>query len=174
MELRRLTKLNKKAQFADKLLVVISIFIIGIIVFFLNHVNDKMYGELEDTLSNSKYNNTQALTTTQDLRAVENASWDWGFFAIFIGLIIQIIMFSFATRINLAFFWIMIIIDIPILVVGVVLSNIWQEMVAQPEFATTLTRFPITNSILGTYYPIAIVVIIFITSIIMFGKRPDQ
>ena len=39
--------------------------------------------------------------------------WDWAFLAIFIGLIIQIVMFSFATQINIAFYWIMVIIDLP-------------------------------------------------------------
>ena len=58
-------------------------------------------------------------------------------------------MFSFATRINIAFFWLMIIIDIPLLVVGVVLSNIWQEVAANPEMTTTVARFPITNALLG-------------------------
>ena len=166
--------INKRGQFESILLVVISIFILGVILFFFNHMNSQIYDKFDDYFEGSEdYNNTEAHASLEDIQAIEKTNiWDWAFLAIFIGLIIQIVMFSFATRINIAFYWIMILVDIPILIVGVVLSNIWQEMVANGEFVITLTRFPIANLLLGTYYPIAITIIIFIASIVLFGKRP--
>jgi hypothetical protein len=167
---------NKKAQFESKLLAIIIIVIIGIILLFFNRLNNELYSGLDEWLNDtaaSGTNYSEAREALEGIQTVENSIWDYAFLAIFIGLILQIILFSFATRINIAFFWIMLILDIPILVVGVVLSNIWQEIASNPEFTTTIARFPITNSLLGTYFPIAVVFLIFVTSIILFGKRPS-
>ena len=164
---------NKRGQFQSILLAVITIFIIGIILFFFNHMAKQVYDSFDDYFEDSDYNDTEAHQALEKIQAVEGSNiWDWAFLAIFIGLIIQIVMFSFATRINIAFYWIMIIIDLPILIVGVVLSNVWQSLAANAEFTTTILRFPITNLLLGTYFPIAITILIFIASIILFGKRP--
>jgi hypothetical protein len=164
----------KKAQFESKLLAIVVIFIIGVLLFFFNRLNNELYSGLDEWLNDSANEGTNystARTALQGIQTVENSIWDFAFLAIFIGLIVQILLFSFATRINIAFFWIMVLLDLPLLVVGVVLSNVWQELASNPEFASTLARFPITNTLLGTYYPIAVVFIIFISSIILFGKR---
>jgi len=167
---------NKKAQFESILLVVITIFILAVILFFFSHLNSEIYDKFDTYLEgNPDYNNTEAHQAIQEIKSIEQSNiWDYAFLAIFIGLIIQIVMFSFATRINIAFFWILIIVDLPILIVGVVLSNIWQELAANTEFVVTIARFPITNFLLGTYYPIAVTFLMFIASIILFGKRPEQ
>jgi len=169
------SKMNKKGQFESVILAVISIFIIGIVLFFSNHVVDQIYSGFNKTLSTSSATeDSLAISTINRIQKVENSVWDFAFLAMFMGLIFQIVLFSFATRVNIAFFWIMVIVDIPILLVGVILSNIWQEMVSKPEFATTITRFPITDLILGTYFPIAIVVILFFAAIALFGKPPIE
>ena len=166
---------NKKAQFESKLLAIVMIFIIGIILLFFNRMNVQIYESLDGYFNESEdFNNSLAHQTNTKILTVETSVWDYAFLAIFIGLIIQIILFSFATQTSLAFYWLMVILDLPLLVVGVILSNIWQEVAANPEFVETIARFPMTNMILGSYYPIGIVFIIFITSIILFGKRPEE
>ena len=166
---------NKRGQFESVLLVVITIFIIGIILFFFNHMNKQIYDKFDEYFEeDTDLNNTEAHQALEKIQYIEGTNiWDWAFLAIFIGLIIQIVMFSFATRINIAFYWIMVILDIPILIVGVVLSNVWQSLAANAEFATTILRFPIANLLLGSYFPIAVTVLIFFASIILFGKKPE-
>lgn len=164
---------NKKGQFETKLLAIVVIFIIGVLFFFFNKLNNELYGSLDGYFNESEdYNNSEAQEATRKIIGVENSVWDYAFLAIFIGFIIQIVLFSFATRINIAFFWLMIILDIPILIVGVIVSNIWQELAANPEFADTLLRFPITNTVLGSYYPMIVVGIMFFAAIALFGKPP--
>lgn len=165
---------NKKAQFESVLLAIVTIFIIGIILFFMNHMNKQIYDSLDEYFEETEdFNETQAHKALEKIQTLEGTSiWDYAFLAIFVGLIIQIVMFSFATRINIAFYWIMVLLDIPILIVGVVLSNVWQTLAANAEFAVTITRFPIADLLLGSYFPIAVTIIIFIASIILFGKRP--
>lgn len=166
---------NKKGQFESKLLAVIMIFIIAIVLIFFNKVNVELYESFDSYFNESdKYNDSLAQDANLKILTIERSVWDYAFLAIFIGLIIQIILFSFATRISLAFYWLMVLLDLPILIVGVILSNIWQEMAINPEFVETIARFPITDLILGSYFPVGIVFIIFITSIILFGKRPEE
>ena len=141
----------------------------------MNHLNEKVYTSLDEYMEDSPYNQTEAHQATEDFQEIERSHiWDYVFLAIFIGLMIQMLIFSFATKTNIAFFWIFILLGIVILIVGVVLSNIWQETASQSEFAETILRFPITNAILGTYYPTVIVAILFLGMIILFGKFPGQ
>lgn len=166
---------NKKGEFESALLAVIMIFIIGIILFFFNHVNDKLYTELDEYFnSTSDYNDSTARDTLTKIHTVENSVWDYAFLAVFIGVIIQLVILSFATRINIAFFWIFVIMGIVVLVVGVILSSIWQEMAEKPEFVDTLARFPITHTILGSYFPVIIVAILVIMLLVLFGKPPKE
>lgn len=165
---------DKKAQFESKLIVIITIFIIGILLFFMNHMNNKVYDQFNEYLSGSEYNGTEAQTALSNIQELEQSSiWDYAFLAIFIGLIIQLVVFSFASRMNMIFYWLMVVIDLPILIVGVIVSNVWQELSSNAEFVTTLARFPITNSILGSYFPMAVVIIFFIVLVVMFGKPPE-
>lgn len=166
--------INKKAQFESKLLAIIMIFVIAVILIFFNRVNTQLYESFDNYFNKSDtYNNSLAQEANREILNVEYNIWDYVFLAIFIGIIIQIVLFSFATRISVAFFWLMVIVDLPLLMVGVMLSNIWQELASNPEFVSTIARFPITNTILGTYYPIGVAFFIFFISIILFGKRPE-
>lgn len=165
-------KMNRKAQFESKLLAIIMLFIIGVFLIFFNYLSNHIYSSLDDYFNKStKYSNSYAQEAVTDIQRIDNSAWDYAFVAIFIGLCLQIILLSFATPTNMAFYWIMVLIDIPVLIVGVVLSNIWQEIAADPNFATEIARFPMTNTILGSYYPMIIVAIIFIAGVILYGKR---
>jgi cbb3-type cytochrome oxidase subunit 3 len=167
---------DKKGQLASILLVVITLFVIGIILFFFNHLNKQVYDSLDDYFEgNEGLNQSEAHNATVELQGIEGSNiWDYAFLAIFFGMMLQMLIFSFASRTNVAFFWLFVVAGIVILIVGVALSNIWQEIAADPEFATTITRFTITNTLLGTYYPTIITGVMFLGMIIMFGKFPGQ
>lgn len=165
---------NKKAQVQSIILAVITIFIIGIILFFFNHMNKKVYDEFDEYFEgNADLNDTEAHAALQDIQDLEGTStWDYAFLAIFIGLNIQMIIFAFASRQNLAFFWLFVIIGIIVLILGTILSNIWQDISTQTEFASTILRFPITNTLLGTYFPTIITGVFYLSLIFLFGKFP--
>lgn len=167
---------NKKGQFLSVLTLVIFVFATGIALFFLNHINKQIYDKFDTTFeATPTLNNTEAHLAVQKFQGVEGSRiWDYAFLAIFIGMFIQMLMFSFASRTNIAFFWIFTLLGVVVLVVGTILSNIWQTMASNTEFAVTLLRFPITNMVLGSYYPTIISGIIFLGMIILFGKFPGQ
>jgi len=161
---------NKKGQFGSTLLVVLLIFIVAIIIFFSNHIFSQFYQKVADTLEDTGYNNTEAHTVVQDIRTAENSTWDYAILAIVIGLIIQLVILSFSTRIMPALYWIYILESIVILIVGSILSVIWVTMAENPEFADTILRFPITDIILGNTFMFLITGIIVLGGILLFGK----
>jgi len=148
MKLRKIQ--GKKAQFESILFGIIMIVIIGILLFFLSHFNKEIYDSFNEVLTESKYNDSEATDAIQKFQTIEGSNiWDYVFLSIFILAIV-------------------------ILFVGVVMSNMWMKLVEQPEFVTTITRFPITNTLLGTYYPTVITMFILIAMIVLFGKPPGQ
>ncbi len=167
---------SKNGQFASILLAFVLIFVVALTLFFLNHFTNEIYNKFSDVLGNTT--NIDDDGAAQDaiikIRNVENSAWDFGFFAIFIGLIMAELLAAFATRINVAFYWIFALLGIIIFITGVILSNIWQEVAANPVFAETITRFPLTNSILGTFFPTIVTAVIFIIMILFFGKPPGR
>ena len=167
---------SKKGQALSMILLVVTIFVVGIILFFMNHLNKQVYDSFDEYFENdADLNNTEAHQTVETLQGVEGSTiWDYAFLAIFIGMMLQMILFSFASRTNVAFFWIFVILGMIILTIGTALSNMWQDISSNVEFSETILRFPITHTILGTYYPTIITGITFLGMIILFGKFPGQ
>ena len=167
--------MNNKGQFESMLYLVIVVIVIGIVLFFFNHLNKQIYDQYDEYLEGSDYNNTEAHIALGKIQTMEGSHiWDYVFLAVFVSLIMVMLLLSFSTRINVAFFWIFVILGVVIMVVGTLLSNVWQEIVENPEFADTLLRFPITNAILGSYFPLVIVAILFLGMIALFGKPPGE
>ena len=169
-------KMNKRGQFEDGLYAVVIIVVIGIILFFFNHLNHELYQSFDSNFADSdEYNTSEIRDTSKRFVELEESNmWDWAFLAIYFGIIIQMLILSFATRINIAFFWIYVLTSIIILIVGVVLSNVWIELSENPTFVDTIQRFPITNMILGNYFPVVVLALIFLVIILLFGKPPGN
>lgn len=163
--------MNKKADFASLVYIVIFIFIIGVVFFFVSKLTNEIFSELEVNI-NSSYSNTEAISALQDIKSSNQSAWDYAFLGIFLGSLIAVGIMAYSVRISPVFYWIYGLMSLFILGLGVILSNIWQDLAAEPDFATTLSQFPITNTLLGSYYPLAVVAIIMIMMIILFGKPP--
>lgn len=165
-------KLNKKGDIVSIIYVVLIAVIIGILFLFFNRLTDPMYDHLEVYFNDS--DNIEALEATQTIHATDNTAWDWGFLGLIIGMLISLALTAFATRISVAFYWIYGLMSIIVLVLGVAMSNVWQQLAEDPAFASSISHYPITNAILGSNYPIFIAAIIFVGMIILFGKTKDQ
>ena len=171
-------KLNsKKGDIASLIYVVMFIAIMGVVIFIITHLNVELFGELVDTINDSHIanDNNESVIRAEEFRT-KNAGrlWDYAFLGIFFASIIAIALSVYAVRISPVFFWVYGILSLFVLRLGAILSNLWQALAADPEFATTITQFPITNTILGTYYPLVVTGVIIITMGILFGKPPSQ
>ena len=164
-------QMNKKGDAQSIILLIVSLFIIGIIIFFFNHIDDQLFSALSKNLeANPNFNNTEATRALSDIHEADNSVWDYAFLAIVFGYFLALMLSSFSTRISAVFYWIYGLIAIIGLILAVGLSNIWQTAAEKPEFAETILRFPIMDTILGSYYPIFITIIVVISMILLFGK----
>jgi len=167
---------NKKGQIGSVILAVVLLFVIAIIFFFSSHVFGQLYGSLNDQLkANPDYNNSVAQQAIAGIEEVEQSIWDYAILAVVFGIVIQLIIFSFATRTSPVFYWLFMLVGLVILVVGAVLSNIWQTIAEKPEFATTVLQFPMTDAILGNGFVLFIIsTILLISIIVLFGKGGEE
>ena len=162
--------MNNRGDFASIVFVVILIFVVGFIFFVVSDLNQKIYTEIGSALNDSDLGGNESATALQKVQRSDFYVWDYAFLGIFLGSLIAIGLTAYAVRISPIFYWIYGIMSLTVLVLGTMLSNIWQSASADPEFAASLVRFPITNAILGSYYPMIVVAIIALAMILIFGK----
>lgn len=145
--------------------------IVGVIIFLTSHINIELFVGIEETLNNSDYSDTEAYTQAVEFRETNQSRlWDYAFLGIFFGSLIAIGLSAYAVRISPIFYWVYGMLALIVLTMGTILSNIWQDLAAETEFATTITYFPIMNSLLGTYYPTIVTAIVVLAMILLFGK----
>lgn len=168
--MRSIIKDNKRGQIQSFIFVVASLFAIGVIIFFLNHLFDSVYDGLDDYLNDSEYKDTEAQDSLQTAQSSLNSAWDYAFLGIAIGYVLLLVLTAFSTRIHPAFYFVYVLIAIFGLLIGVMLSNTWQQIAENDEFSETIDRYPIMNALLGTYYPIFILFILAVFLVILFGK----
>lgn len=171
--------LNKKGDFESMIYVITIIFIIGIILFFFNHLTDSLYTSLDEYFNTTEdFNETSGdfghvRSAISELQDVETSGiWDYGFLFIALGMFVVLGFTAYSTRISPVFYWIYGILGLIFLALATIVSAIWQHTSSNSVFAETLTRFPITDTLLGTYYPTFIAGIVVITMIFLFGKSP--
>lgn len=163
--------MNNKGDIASILIAIIFIFIIGVLFLFANKLNAQVYDKFDNYLENKpEYNNSEAHDTTQKLIVVERPVWDYAFLAIFFGFMIALAFTAYSTRISPIFYWIYAVLSFVAVFLAAILSNLWQEAASNAEFVDTISNFPMTNLILGTYYPIIGLLICIIVMILLFGK----
>jgi len=166
---------NKRADIASAFYIVIFIAVVGISLLLITNLNVRLFQGLNEELNVTKYNSTTGYATSVQFYNTYNSRiWDWAFFGIFMGCLIAIGLSAWAVRISPIFYWVYGALSLFVLITGVILSNLWQDLAANPEFATTITNFPITNSLLGTYFPMVVTGIIVIFMILLFGKPPER
>lgn len=155
---------------------VVAIFVVGVIIFMASHVNLQIYQSLDKQLaSNPTTNNTQALTSLQTIEATEGGHiWDYAFLGIFLGILLVLGLTGYSVRISPVFYWVYGVLSMLVLLIGVLLSNTWQAMAADPQFTATVARFPIMNFVLGTYYPTIVLGAVILVMILLFSKSADS
>jgi chromate transport protein ChrA len=164
--------MNKKGDIPSLIYIVVIIFVIALIFLFTNHLKDRLYTSL-DTYFNSTptYNESEARTALTTIHTGDNSGmWDYAFLFIAVGMLLVMALTAYSTRISPLFYWIYGVLTMIILMIGVVLSNFWQSIASNSVFSTTITRFPITNLLLGTYYPTMVTAVIIIAIVLLFGK----
>jgi len=163
---------NKRGDIPSMIYFIVTIFAAGVILLVFSLLFSNIYGGLDDYFENSKYNDTTAHQTLEQVQGYENSSmWDYVFLAITIGYVIMLIILGFSTQINAVFYFIYGIVAMVGLFIGVALSNAWEAIAETDALSATILRFPITDAILNNFFPLFITVVIITTMILLFGKH---
>lgn len=169
--------MNHRGDIPSLIYAVLVIAALGIMLLFWNHFSDAFYTATDNAYGSGSlgvnYNNSVAQTTLQEINNAENSTYDYVFLFFAVGMILTLGIFAYSTRISVVFFWIYGIMAMIVMVIAVVMSTLWQSIAKNPEFATTITRFPITNAILDTYYPTFTLALVLLVMILLFGKPSE-
>lgn len=167
--------LNKKGDFPSLIFAIVIIFAIALILFFYSHLMDRIYGGLDDYFNSSAtYNESVARDSLNKINSTNQSAWDYAVLIIAIGYILALFVSAYSTRISAFFFWIYAILSLMGLGIAVLCANLWQDLSSSSQFSSTISNFPITNSLLGTYYPTFVTFIILIVIIVTFGKFQQE
>lgn len=140
----------------DTLVIIVIMFIIAIFVVSFWKGVKPVQEDLMAEFNESGYNQSaRAIAVTHD---VYPSFWDGAFVFIFFGLWLSAIISAFLVDSHPIFFFIMIIILVPILVVGMVLGNTYEEYMNDSEYSTYKSSFPMTYWIMTHMLPITIIV----------------
>lgn len=168
--------MNKKGQLQSTLLAIFIVFVIGIVVFFFGDLFFRLFTELGTTLSsNPATNHTNVIIASDTATDLYATAWDYVTIAVMIGILISLITTAFLTRISPAFYWIYILFGIVIIIAGSMFSTLWQTIVSQDIYSAAITRYPMTNAILGDKFVlIAVSLFVILAIIFIFGKGAES
>ena len=164
--------MNNKGQLQSTVLAVFLVFAIGIVVFFFGDVFFRLFTELNVAVTtNPAINSTLTAETTETAVDLYATAWDYVTVAVMIGILISLITTAFLTRISPAFYWIYILFGIIIVIAGSMFSVLWQTITEQSIYADAVTRYPMTDAILGNnFILIAVSLFVILAIIFIFGK----
>ena len=157
---------NKKADFTSIIIMITIIFALAISAIIFAKVFLSITGELKTKDSFS--NNTIAaieITETNTIPLLDFFIF-FGLVAIIIGLIISSIYINVHPAVIVLF----IVASVIAVFISGIFANVFVEVSETSELAATSTQFEMTNVILGSNFPIIVLVVSMIVVIILYGK----
>jgi hypothetical protein len=150
------TSTKKANAFVDTLMIVVFLFIIAVGFVTIYMLYDAIGPEMIDVFNETGHNQSVQMLNTNytDFPDV----WDGVFVFLLFGLWLAAIVGSFFIDAHPIFFVIVIFILVPIIIVGVVLGNSFEEFAGEDTTSFIQTDFPMTYQIMSHMLPIAIVV----------------
>lgn len=125
--------------------------VVLVAVAFVGVIGYKIFGDINTPLQNESISGFDNQTRAQ-LQSVYDRypSWFDGMYVFTLGMFwIGMIIGSFFVRSHPIFFIIMVILLLITFVVGMLLSNVYQEVVSNPDLADAANALPMTNWVMG-------------------------
>lgn len=146
--------LNKRGQtFADLLIVIIFLFVIGVSSIFgyliYNSLNDEMQADSDMSL--------QAKAAADTVNTGYPQYMDKAVLLVAILLWAALLISSYLIDTSPIFFVVTLIVLLIVFAAGMIISNIFQDIMGESEIAGFASSFPITNFIMGNLLMVMIV-----------------
>jgi hypothetical protein len=161
---RKVNKINSKGQVADIIFILVTITGIAMTILFSFYIYDKISGPLSES----------SLATNESIAAYDQMGtafpiFDTSMAFIIIGMIGALLVNSFFLKTHPIFLVINIVGFLVLVFLGAVFSNMYSEIISNPELISIASSMPVTTFIM-TKMPWIGAVIIFISSIVMYSK----
>lgn len=141
---------------------------IGAIVF------NKVFQDISDELKQRPEFSNNTIDTIDTAQTSAPKLLDFFIFFTLIAFFIGLIIASIYIDVNPA----VIIVFIIAMVIAVLLSgqvsNVFDEFASQDQLVDSVSQFPMTSMILGSYFPVIILVVGMIVIVILYGKTRRQ
>ena len=166
--------IKKGADIPSVIFIVIVLLAIGILFVFTNNLSQEIFDEFGNRIeAMPQYDeNTTAVTAIRSIEDQNTRVWDYSFLFISLFFLFALGILAFSTRISPIFYWAYGVLGMLLFTIAIIMSNMWQEFIAADALSSTAANFPITNAILGTYYPSLVLGAIILGMILLFGKSP--
>jgi len=164
--------MNKRGDFTSMIIMIAVVIALAIAVIIFSKVFLMVTGELKTSSDINFDNDTIAIIEVVETKTIPLLDFFifFSLVALMIGLIISSIYIDVHPAVTVIF--------IVALIVGIflagVFSNVFYDVTNEPEIASTAAQFTMTNMILGSHFPIIILVIGIIVIVILYGKSKGQ
>ena len=155
--------MNKKASLLDSFQIVLVLFAFAIITIISLFVIDKFEEDASDMFT------AEEATYAIDQGQATLLNFDNLFVFILIGLLIATIIGAYFIQTNPIIFWISLMLLLEFLTIAAIFTNVFEEITATEELASTAANFTIINLVMG-HLPLTLLVIFSIISIALYAK----
>ena len=164
--------MNKRGDFTSMMIMIAVVIALAIGVIIFSKVFLMVTGELKTSNTINFDNSTVAIIEGVETKTIPLLDFFifFSLVALMIGMIISSIYIDVHPAVTIIF--------IVALIVGIFLSgifsNIFYDVTNEPELVSTASQFTMTNMILGSHFPVIILVIGIIVIVILYGKSKSQ
>jgi len=158
-------KKQKKANaILDSIMILIMLFAMGVCLVYIYSALNPVYEDLYISFNETGNNWSRDFIQEQD----ENYPifWDAAIVFIFLGMWLTGLIAGYLLDTYPIFFLIVIIIIVPILFVGITLSNVYDDLMLEDDIIEYKSQFPMSYWIITHFLSIAIIVILSISGVI--------
>ena len=162
--------INKKGQLSDMMFVLLTLTSIAITMLVAGYI----YGQINTGFDEAVDIQTNESRDAYDAFEVAFGMFDTGYAFILIGLIIGLLISSFAIPTHPIFLIINIFGFLILVFMGAVFGNLYLELIAQPGLSATATAYYPIMTFIVTKLPWIGAILVFLSSIIMYAKGREE
>lgn len=140
----------------DAIFVVVGLFVLGIVMVFMYG----LYTEFNDDIQADDDISAEAKATSASIETNYPQVFDQMFALFLVVLWIALIVTTYLIDTNPAFFVIVFIMLVITFIIGMELSNEYEEFTSEDDLSASAANFPMTNWIMGHFLEIVIVMVI--------------
>ncbi len=160
---------NKKGQLQFLLIGLVIVFVFALVAIPMAFISDEISGELKKPQNLGTNNKT--IENIEVVEGLVTPAFDQLIFFVLISIIIGGILIAVFTDFHPVVLVIMILAIIIFAIVAALLANVYDDFSSNPAISDKADEFTLTNVILGSQFPIIILIAGVISIIILFGKR---